>query len=306
MAPRDYISSTPSKGVRPMLILALNDWIKAPQTSVKHIKNLIRLLHDASLLIDDVQDNSTMRRGKPAAHVIFGAPQALNTGLFMFSQAVRECQKLKHPRATNILIENLECLYLGQSWDLYWKHNLTFPSEDDYFTMVDNKTGGMFRMLVQLLQVEGSFESSAVSAPDLERLILLLGRFFQVRDDYMNLSSADYAEQKGFCEDLDEGKISYLIVRLLAHAPEYKSHITGIFRQLPLGLGQASGLPYDSKRYILDILQSTGTFAATLQYLKDLQAAIEIEISRLEGDLGEQNPMIRLIIANLSVKELVK
>ncbi|KAM3064861.1 hypothetical protein ACMFMF_011701 [Clarireedia jacksonii] len=133
--PCQYIRNLPSKGMRSMLVTALNEWLHAPRTSTVCIDNVIRLLHDASLLIDDIQDNSAMRRGKPAAHTIFGAAQTLNSGLFMFSEAVREARKLSNPQAVDIVLENLETLYLGQSWDIQWKHNLSCPSEDEYLAM---------------------------------------------------------------------------------------------------------------------------------------------------------------------------
>lgn len=68
--------------------------------------------------------------------------------------------------------------------------------------MVDNKTGGLLRLLLDLLQAERSIPPRDL---DFQPLVLLLGRFFQIRDDYMNLQSPGYGEQKGFCEDLDEG-----------------------------------------------------------------------------------------------------
>jgi geranylgeranyl pyrophosphate synthase len=73
----------------------------------------------------------------------------------------------------------------------------------------------MFRIFSSLLQAE----SPLIPKFNFEPLILLLGRFFQIRDDYMNLQSTEYGNQKGFCKDLDEGKYSYPVVHLLAHKP---------------------------------------------------------------------------------------
>lgn len=309
IAPCNYIAKLPSKGMRSLLITAFNDWIGAPMSSATSIKSIIGLLHDASLLIDDVQDNSNFRRGKPAAHTIFGISQALNSGLFMFSQAVQESRKLSNPESTDIVLQNLECLYLGQSWDLYWKHSLSCPSIDEYMNTVDNKTGGMFRMLAQLLKAESLpamtvSDRERISTVDLDYLTLLIGRFFQIRDDYMNLQSAEYCEQKGFCEDLDEGKYSFPIVHLLGRKPEYRGYITGVFRQLPLGVGQEARLSREMKQSILEILESEGSLAATLQLLKELEGAIEFEITRMETILGKKNATMRLVIATLSVKHL--
>jgi hypothetical protein len=92
--------------------------------------------------------------------------------------------------------------------------------------------------LLSPLQAENPF----IPKFNFEPLILLLGQFFQIRDDYMNLQSTEYGNQKGLCEDLDEGKYSYPIVHLLAHKPEYETQITGIFQQRPFGFDHSSCL----------------------------------------------------------------
>jgi ophiobolin F synthase len=306
-SPCRYIESLPSKGVRSMLIEALNVWIQAPQKSVKAVEQLIRLLHNASLILDDIEDNSPLRRGKAATHLIFGQSQAINSANFMFVRAVQEARKLSNPQAVDIVLQELERLYLGQSWDLFWKHNLISPTEKAYMNMVDSKTGGMFRMLLRLMDGE----SGHVAKCDMERLVqlmVLLGRFFQVRDDYMNLRSSIYAEQKGFCEDLDEGKFSYPLVHFLQHGPvELRAHVISIFRQRPSDGGGQGTWPVtrEVKQYVLDLLESAGTFEAVLELMCRMESEIRTEIERVEEAVGESNPMLRLVIERLSVREYI-
>jgi ophiobolin F synthase len=304
-SPCRYIKSLPSKGVRSLLIEALNVWIQAPRKSVKAVEQLIRLLHNASLILDDIEDNSPLRRGKAATHLVFGQSQAINSANFMFVRAVQEARKLSNPEAVDVVLEELERLYIGQSWDLFWKHNLISPTEEAYMSMVDSKTGGMFRMLLRLMDGE----SGQVPKCDVERLVRLmglLGRFFQVRDDYMNLKSGTYAEQKGFCEDLDEGKFSYPIVHFLQHGPEMlRAHVISIFRQRPSGGGGQGTVPVvrEVKQHVLDLLESAGTFDAVLELMRQMEAEIRTEIGRVEDATGESNPMLRLVLERLSVRE---
>jgi ophiobolin F synthase len=126
----------------------------------------------------------------------------------------------------------------------------------------------------------------------------------QIRDDNINLQSAEYGNQKGFCEDLDEGKYSYPIVHLLASKPEYETQSTVIFRQRLFAFDHSSCLPLEAKMRILQLLNESGTFSATLGLLKRLESEIEAEIERLEGLTGESNPLMRLLIVRLSVKHL--
>ncbi|EUC27964.1 hypothetical protein COCCADRAFT_41432 [Bipolaris zeicola 26-R-13] len=296
-APSKYVSNMPSKGVRSALIEALNAWLHVPSERLESIMSVINTLHNASLILDDLEDNSPLRRGYPATHILFGQSQSINTANFMFVRAVQEVAQKLSPNALVAVLEELEGLYLGQSWDLYWKHNLACPSEAEYVNMIDHKTGGMFRMLLRIMQVE----SEVTPQVDFHRLTLLFGRFFQIRDDYMNFQ--DYTAQKGYCEDLDEGKFSYPVVYCLENYPEYRGHFLGIFRQRPtVATANACPLSGESKQYLTACLKKSGAFDKTIACLTDMERDLEFEINRLEQQTGETNPMLRLCLAKLSVK----
>jgi ophiobolin F synthase len=300
-APSKYVSSMPSKGVRNTLIEALNTWLHVPSGRLKAIMSVINSLHNASLILDDLEDNSTLRRGYPATHILFGQAQSINSANFMFVRAVQEVSQLLSPAALGVVLEELEGLYLGQSWDLYWKHNLACPSEAEYVNMIDHKTGGMFRMLLRIMQAE----SKVTPQSDFHRLTLLFGRFFQIRDDYMNFQ--DYTAQKGLCEDLDEGKFSYPVVYCLENFPEYRGHFLGVFRQRPtVATVDARPLSRESKQYLTACLKKSGAFDKTITCLTDMERDLEVEIDRLEQQTGEANPMLRLCLAKLSVKGITR
>lgn len=304
-APAHYISSMPSKGIRSALIDSLNVWLHVPPTAIKTITAVVNALHNASLILDDLEDNSPLRRGFPAAHIIFGQAQSINSANFMFVRAVQEAAQNLKPATLTAVLEELEGLYFGQSWDLYWKHNLTYPSEAEYVNMVDHKTGGMFRMLLRMMQAEQVVAERPLVSLDFERLTLLFGRFFQIRDDYMNFGH--YASQKGLCEDLDEGKFSYPIVYCLSNHPEYRGHILGVFRQRPTAAAStASPLSPECKMHLMACLDRCGALDKTLNCLRDLELELELEIDRLEQQAGETNPMLRLCLAKLSVKGIAK
>ena len=260
MAPVFYINSLPSKGVRGMMIEAFNLWLKVPLSSMTIIEKIITDLHNASLIADDIEDGSQLRRGQLATHCIFGLPQAINSSNFMFVLVVQEAMKLSHPNAVGLVCDALVSMYQGQAMDLYWAFHRTMPSVDEYINMVDGKTGGLFNMLVLLAQGE----SKTVQSVHLKKLILLLGRFFQIRDDYQNLCSEEYAQQKGSCEDLDEGKASYPLTLLASRRPELMDEIRGIFRQHP------DGLPTHAKQRIVASLNSSDALSDTFSFLQNL------------------------------------
>lgn len=106
--------------------------------------------------VDDVEDSSRLRRGVPVAHNIFGTAQTINTANYVYFLALQELQKLRNASAINIYTEELLNLHRGQGMDLYWRDSLTCPTEDEYLEMVGNKTGGLFRLAVKLMQAESS------------------------------------------------------------------------------------------------------------------------------------------------------
>jgi len=82
------------------------------------------------------------------------------------------------------------------------------PTEEEYIEMVDNKTGGLFRIAIKLMLAAATSGHNENYIP----LVNLVGIIFQIRDDYQNLQSDKYSANKGFCEDLTEGKFSFPIV----------------------------------------------------------------------------------------------
>ncbi|KAI7345278.1 geranylgeranyl diphosphate synthase 1 [Hortaea werneckii] len=152
--PFDYLESHPGKSVRTHLINAFNAWLRVPAPSLNIITNVVGMLHTASLLIDDVEDSSSLRRGVPVAHQIFGPAQTINSANYIYFLALQELGKLNNPECVRIYTEELLCLHRGQGMDLFWRDTLTCPSEEDYLEMVGNKTGGLFRLAIKLMCAE--------------------------------------------------------------------------------------------------------------------------------------------------------
>lgn len=100
LGPVQYLRSIPSKNVRATVLKALNVWLKAPEDSLSRIDNIITYFHDASLLLDDIEDNSTLRRGIPVTHEVFGKSQTINTATYLYVQAFNEYLQL-HNAAAN-------------------------------------------------------------------------------------------------------------------------------------------------------------------------------------------------------------
>lgn len=154
LGPYEYLFAHPGKDIRAQLIAAFNEWLEVPPESLEIITKVVGMLHTASLLVDDVEDSSLLRRGLPVAHSIFGTAQTINSANYVYFLALQELGKLNNPSSIGIYTEELLNLHRGQGMDLFWRDTLTCPSEDDYLEMVGNKTGGLFRLAVKLMQAE--------------------------------------------------------------------------------------------------------------------------------------------------------
>jgi len=103
--------------------------------------------------MDDVEDNSELRRGEPVAHTIYGVPQTINTANYVYFQAIQELLKLQHNSITQssdkgkgkgkgkedligLVTEELLNLHRGQGLDLFWRDSLVCPTEEEYVHMV--------------------------------------------------------------------------------------------------------------------------------------------------------------------------
>lgn len=97
------------------------------------------------------------------AHSIFGVAQTVNSANYVYFQALGEALKLNNEEVTRIYTEELINLHRGQGMDLFWRDTLRCPTEDEYLEMVGNKTGGLFRLAVRLMQAKSSSHQCEIS-----------------------------------------------------------------------------------------------------------------------------------------------
>eukprot|EP00126_Sphaerothecum_destruens_P012950 Sdes_comp22154_c0_seq1m20671 len=222
--PYTYLAQYPGKEIRSLLMKSFDVWLKVPCDRFKTIEEIVRMLHTSSLLVDDIEDNSKLRRGVPTAHKIFGIPQTLNCANYMYFQALQKVLLLNSPEAVNIFTEEMIELHRGQGLDIYFRDHQACPSEQQYKEMVERKTAGLFRLAIKLMQLFSE------NTQDFIPLVNILGLYFQIRDDYANLSSLQYMKSKSFCEDLSEGKFSFPIIHSILSDP-MNTQLVNILKQ---------------------------------------------------------------------------
>ncbi|BGP21610.1 geranylgeranyl diphosphate synthase, type III [Rhodotorula toruloides] len=290
--PYTYLASIPGKEVRSALIAAFNQWMGVADADLEIVKKVVGMLHTASLLMDDVEDDSHLRRGMPVAHKIYGIPQTINSANYVYFLAFQELQRI-HPRpgikVEEMVTEELLNLHRGQGMDLFWRENLICPTEPEYIDMVNNKTGGLFRIAIKLMMA-----ASPAPPRDYVPLANLIGIIFQIRDDYVNLQSVEYANNKGYCEDFSEGKFSFPIVHSI-RSDTSNRQILNILRERPSSPGP--------KEYAVSYMETrTGSFAYTREVLRKLTQQARDEVTRLGGNRGVEAILDKLVLEEPKAK----
>jgi geranylgeranyl diphosphate synthase type 3 len=91
--------------------------------------------------IDDIQDNSILRRGIPVAHSIYGVAGTINAANYVLFIALERVLSLNHPEATTVYTEQLLELHRGQGMEIYWRDSYTCPSVEEYQQMTKRSKG---------------------------------------------------------------------------------------------------------------------------------------------------------------------
>ncbi|KAH7929566.1 terpenoid synthase [Leucogyrophana mollusca] len=288
LEPYTYITAKPGKEIRGTMIDAFNTWLAVPPAKLKIIAKVVSMLHSASLMVDDIEDDSQLRRGQPVTHKIYGIPQTINTANYVYFLAYKELFSLRDSDRTSdpaarlipdtqldrIVTDELLSLHRGQGLELLWRDSLRCPTEEEYIAMVNNKTGGLFRIAIKLMMACSTTNSSVDYVP----LVNLFGVYFQIRDDYMNLQSTEYTQNKGFAEDLTEGKFSFPIVHGV-RADETNRQVLNVLQKRP-------STPTLKHHTIAYLRTHTRSFDYTLRVLRTLEAQVRGEIERLGGNQG--------------------
>lgn len=225
--PIDYTMKLNGKNIRKHIILYIQTLLKNKNTHLTNtIIDDITTTHNASLIIDDIHDLSVRRRGKICAYLLFGKPLTLNAGYLKTLHILNTIDK-RYPKniankVKNLYIDSFYKGHIGQGLDIYWTITKYIPTLEEYILMVDNKTGIMFNTCAKIciLTCENKIPRSTYNS--LILLMTFIGRFFQIRDDYINLTCPKYWKLKGFCEDLDNENVSYVLCILKHFYPNIK------------------------------------------------------------------------------------
>lgn len=198
-----YIIGAGGKRFRPMVLMLAAKALGGKSPWAAQMAAVVELIHTATLLHDDVVDESTLRRGRDTANALFGNAASVLTGDFLYSRAFEMMVEVQEPRVMAILAQATNRIAEGEVLQLMNMGDAEV-SEERYVDVIIRKTATLFAAATQLAAVlEGQPEEMEVA---LTAYGLHLGTAFQLIDDVLDYTGDEAHTGKHVGDDLAEGK----------------------------------------------------------------------------------------------------
>src|SRR6478609_8405110 len=266
----NHLISSGGKRLRPMLTLAMAQL--SAYGGDGHIKfaAAVEFMHTATLLHDDVVDESDMRRGKPAARLVWGNEASVLVGDFLLGQAFKMMVEVGNLRALDILSSAAAVIAEGEVMQLAAAKN-TATSEDEYLAVIRAKTAELFAAACEVSPVLAGRPKAEQAAS--RSYGMNLGIAFQLIDDALDYGGTSAELGKNVGDDFREGKITLPIV--LAHRRASEGE-RGFWRRT-LQQGEIRDGDLETA---LDLLQRHGALEETVarahHYGAEARAALDV------------------------------
>ncbi len=226
--PAGHVLRAGGKRLRPLLTLLWGRVHGCAHDDLHTLGAAVEMLHAATLVHDDILDRAELRRGKPAAHTVFGLTEAVLAGDAMLAGALLMVSRLGDARLTACISEAVMHTAEGEAAELASLRRLD-GSQDDYIAMITGKTAWMLRAACELGALRAGADPAGVEAA--ARFGLELGIAFQLVDDCLDFSPPEETgKPRG--GDLREGKATPPLLLYLADlAPEREQAFAEGFTQ---------------------------------------------------------------------------
>ena len=246
-----YIVNAGGKRIRPRLVLMFAEALGFAGPERHHLAAIVEFIHTATLLHDDVVDESAMRRGRATANSMFGNAASVLVGDFLYSRAFQMMVSVDSMRVLQVLADATNVIAEGEVLQLMNMHDPDL-AVDDYLQVIRYKTAKLFEASARLGAVLAG--ASAVLEEACADYGRSLGTAFQLVDDLLDYEGNSNELGKNIGDDLREGKPTLPLLIAMERASEAER---GLIRQA-IEQGELQKLPE-----ILAIVRRTGALDAT-------------------------------------------
>ena len=246
-----YIITAGGKRLRPSLLLLVSGALGHQGAQRFNLAAVVEFIHTATLLHDDVVDESTLRRGRPTANESFGNPASVLVGDFLYSRAFQMMVATGSLRVMQVLADATNVIAEGEVQQLINTHDASLD-EASYLNVIRSKTAKLFEASARLAAI------LAGSAPDIEQACAdfgqALGTAFQVIDDVLDYDGDAQEMGKNLGDDLREGKVTLpVIIAMQRCLPEQRELLRNVIQT-----GST-----DELHRVAAIIRDTGALSAT-------------------------------------------
>ncbi|WP_293023744.1 octaprenyl diphosphate synthase [Pandoraea sp.] len=265
----EYIISAGGKRLRPALLLLAAGALDVKTPHRHELAAVIEFIHTATLLHDDVVDESDLRRGKKTANALFGNAASVLVGDFLYSRAFQMMVGVDNMRIMQILSNATNVIAEGEVLQLLNMHD---PDVDEvrYLQVIRYKTAKLFEAATQIAAVLAGVDAATESA--LAEFGGRLGTAFQLMDDWLDYAGSSDAMGKNAGDDLREGKPTLPLIHVIQHGtPEQQAMAKAAIEHGGVENFQA----------ILDAVMQTGALDYTLRRAEQEANAAAAAISFL-------------------------
>jgi octaprenyl-diphosphate synthase len=248
-----YIISAGGKRIRPALVLLMSGALGYQDAQRHNLAAIVEFIHTATLLHDDVVDESTLRRGRATANESFGNPASVLVGDFLYSRAFQMMVNTGEMRVMEVLADATNVIAEGEVLQLMNMHDASLD-EAGYLRVIRSKTAKLFEASTRLaaIMARSTAEVEAACADYGQSL----GTAFQVIDDVLDYDGDAQELGKNLGDDLREGKNTLPLIFAMQRATQPER----LLIQHAIENGEIEALPD-----IVRIVRNTGALEATRQ-----------------------------------------
>lgn len=255
----EHLLKAPGKQLRPMLVLLAARMVGEVNEKVIRVALALEMLHTASLVHDDVVDESDRRRGLPSVNALLSNQVAVLAGDFVLSKALECAAETEDVRVVRYIAQLGQSLADGELLQLDSQDSEVL-SEAVYFDIIGRKTASLFSLCARLgAMMAGGTEAEAERLAQYGKLI---GICFQLRDDVFDYGTAEVGKPLG--NDMKEGKLTLPTIYAVVHSDDAS------MRELALKVRRREASA-EEMRQLMDFTVSQGGLEYAQWHMKDMQ-----------------------------------
>ncbi|MCE1181073.1 MAG: octaprenyl diphosphate synthase [Rhodocyclales bacterium] len=267
----EYIIGSGGKRMRPALVLLAAGAMGYQGVRHHELAAVVEFIHTATLLHDDVVDESALRRGRDTANAAFGNAASVLVGDFLYSRAFQMMVQVNSMRVMQVLSDATNIIAEGEVLQLMNCHDADVD-EARYMLVIHYKTAKLFEAAAQLGAILGD------ATPEVEQALadygMHLGTAFQLIDDVLDYSGDEADTGKSLGDDLAEGKPTLPLIYVMEHGtPEQAACVRHAIEE--------GGR--DSFSEVLDAIRNSGALAHARKRAEDEAALARAKISCLKA-----------------------